>query len=78
MTPPAREKENAPAMDERSGPLASRVVASRPPHGAAAGLGPGQGTEPSIGQVFIGPGAVYYVATQTDKAQGYVTRVTAK
>jgi hypothetical protein len=37
-----------------------------------------KGTEPSIGQIFIGPGAVYYVATQTDEAQGYVTRVTAK
>jgi len=37
-----------------------------------------KGTKPSIGQIFIGPGAVYYLATQTDGTHGYVTRVTAR
>ena len=36
-----------------------------------------KGTKPSIGQIFIGPGAVYYTATDTDDPHGYVTRVTA-
>ena len=36
-----------------------------------------RGNKPSIGQIFIGPSAVYYVATNTDDAHGYVTRVTA-
>ena len=36
------------------------------------------GTKPSIGQIFIGPGVGYYVATPTDEAHGYVTRVTAR
>jgi hypothetical protein len=36
-----------------------------------------KGTKPSIGQIFIGPHAVYYVATDTDDPSGYVTRVTA-
>jgi hypothetical protein len=36
-----------------------------------------KGTKPSIGQIFIGPHAVYYTATDTDDPHGYVTRVTA-
>ena len=36
-----------------------------------------KGTKPSIGQIFIGPHAVYYVATDTNDPNGYVTRVTA-
>jgi hypothetical protein len=36
-----------------------------------------KGTKPSIGQIFIGPHAVHYVATDTDDPNGYVTRVTA-
>lgn len=36
-----------------------------------------RGNKPSIGQIFIGPKAVYYVATNTDDPHGYVTRVTA-
>jgi hypothetical protein len=35
------------------------------------------GTKPSIGQIFIGPNAVYYLATDTNDPNGYVTRVTA-
>ena len=35
------------------------------------------GTKPSIGQIFIGPGAVYYIATDTNDPAGYITRVTA-
>ena len=34
------------------------------------------GTKPSMGQIFIGPDAVYYVASDTRDAHGYVTRVT--
>jgi hypothetical protein len=36
-----------------------------------------KGTRPSMGQIFVGRGAVHYVATQTGRRQGYVTRVTA-
>src|SRR5262249_42625696 len=36
-----------------------------------------KGTKPSMGQIFIGRDAVYYVATQTGDRNGYVTRVTA-
>lgn len=36
-----------------------------------------KGTRPSMGQIFVGDGAVYYVATQTGRRNGYVTRVTA-
>lgn len=36
-----------------------------------------KGTKPSIGQIFIGPHAVYYTATDTDEPNGYVTKVTA-
>jgi hypothetical protein len=35
------------------------------------------GTKPSIGQIFIGPNAVYYIATDTNDPNGYLTRVTA-
>ena len=37
-----------------------------------------KGTKPTIGQIFIGPGAVYYTATETHDPHGYVTRVTAR
>jgi hypothetical protein len=36
-----------------------------------------KGTRPSMGQIFIGRDAVYYVAAQTGRRHGYVTRVTA-
>lgn len=36
-----------------------------------------KGTKPSIGQIFIGPHAVYYIATDTHDPNGYVTRLTA-
>jgi hypothetical protein len=37
-----------------------------------------KGTKPPIGQIFIGSdGAVYYPATDTGEANGYLTRVTA-
>jgi hypothetical protein len=36
-----------------------------------------KGTKPAIGQIFIGPRAVYYTATDTNDPNGYVTRVTA-
>lgn len=36
------------------------------------------GNEPTIGQIFIGPHhQVFYLATDTDRRNGYVTRVTA-
>ena len=35
------------------------------------------GSQPSIGRIFIGPHAVYYIATQGDGGSGYVTKVTA-
>jgi hypothetical protein len=38
---------------------------------------PVKGDKPSIGQIFVGRNAVYYVATNTHDAHGYVTRVTA-
>ena len=36
-----------------------------------------KGTRPSMGQTFVGRDAVYYVAPQTGRLHGYVTRVTA-
>lgn len=36
-----------------------------------------RGTEPSMGQIFIGQNAVYYIAAQTGQTHGYITRVTA-
>ena len=36
-----------------------------------------RGTEPSMGQIFIGQNAVYYIAAQTGRAHGYITRITA-
>ena len=37
------------------------------------------GDEPSMGQIFIGPqGRVFYLATDTDKPNGYITRITAR
>jgi hypothetical protein len=36
-----------------------------------------RGTEPSMGQIFIGRNAVYYIAAQTGRSHGYITRVTA-
>jgi hypothetical protein len=38
---------------------------------------PVKGDKPSIGQIFVGRNALYYVATNTHDAHGYVTRVTA-
>ena len=38
---------------------------------------PVKGDKPSIGQIFVGRHAVYYVATKTHDPHGYVTRVTA-
>jgi hypothetical protein len=35
------------------------------------------GSQPSIGRIFIGPDAVYYIATQGEGGNGYITRVTA-
>jgi len=35
------------------------------------------GSQPSIGRIFIGPHAVYYIATQGDGGDGFVTKVTA-
>lgn len=34
------------------------------------------GTQPSIGRIFIGPDAVYYIATQGEGGNGYITRIT--
>jgi hypothetical protein len=36
-----------------------------------------KGTEPSMGQIFIGPDAVYYIAAETGRQHGYITRITA-
>ena len=36
-----------------------------------------KGDKPSMGQIFIGTNAVYYVASNTRESNGYVTRVTA-
>lgn len=36
-----------------------------------------RGSRPSMGQIFIGQDAVYYVATESGERHGYVTRVTA-
>jgi hypothetical protein len=35
------------------------------------------GSQPSIGRIFIGPDAVYYIATEGEGGDGYVTKVTA-
>ncbi len=35
------------------------------------------GSQPSIGRIFVGPDAVYYIATEGEGGNGYVTRVTA-
>jgi hypothetical protein len=35
------------------------------------------GSQPSIGRIFIGPDAVYYIATQGEGGNGFITRVTA-
>jgi hypothetical protein len=35
------------------------------------------GSQPSIGRIFIGPDAVYYIATQGEGGGGFVTKVTA-
>jgi hypothetical protein len=35
------------------------------------------GSQPTIGRIFIGPDAVYYIATQGKGGNGYVTKVTA-
>jgi hypothetical protein len=35
------------------------------------------GSQPSIGRIFIGRHAVYYIATQGDRGKGFVTKVTA-
>lgn len=37
-----------------------------------------RGNRPSMGQIFIGRDAVYYVPTQTARPHGYITRVTAQ
>jgi hypothetical protein len=36
-----------------------------------------RGTKPTMGQIFIGEDAVYYIATQTATSNGYITRITA-
>ena len=35
------------------------------------------GTRPSMGQIFAGRDAVYYIAAQTGRRQGFITRITA-
>jgi hypothetical protein len=36
------------------------------------------GDEPTIGQIFVGPhGAIYHLSTNTNRPNGYITRVTA-
>ena len=35
------------------------------------------GSQPSIGRIFVGADAVYYIATQGEGGNGYVTKVTA-
>ena len=35
------------------------------------------GSQPSIGRIFVGSDAVYYIATQGEGGDGYVTKVTA-
>lgn len=37
-----------------------------------------KGTKPTMGQIFIGRGAVYYIATQTGTPHGYITRISTK
>jgi hypothetical protein len=36
-----------------------------------------RGTRPSMGQIFVGRRAVYYIAAQTGRRNGFITRVTA-
>ena len=36
------------------------------------------GSQPTIGRIFIGPHAVYYIATQGEGGNGYVTKVSAR
>jgi hypothetical protein len=35
------------------------------------------GSQPSIGRIFVGSDAVYYIATQGEGGNGYITKVTA-
>jgi hypothetical protein len=35
------------------------------------------GSQPSIGRIFIGSDAVYYIATQGEGGNGYITKITA-
>jgi hypothetical protein len=35
------------------------------------------GSQPTIGRIFIGTDAVYYIATQGESGNGYITKVTA-
>lgn len=35
------------------------------------------GCQPSVSQMFVGPDAVYFIATETASPRGYVTRVAA-
>ena len=37
-----------------------------------------RGTKPTMGQIFIGRNAVYYIATQTGARHGYITRIRAR
>lgn len=37
------------------------------------------GTEPSIGQIFVGPkNAIFHLSTDTNRSSGYITRITAQ
>jgi hypothetical protein len=36
------------------------------------------GSQPSIGRIFIDADAVYYIATQGEGGNGYLTKVTAR
>jgi hypothetical protein len=38
---------------------------------------PVSGVKPSIGQIFIGPDAVYYPATDAGSVKGYLNRISA-
>ncbi len=35
------------------------------------------GSQPTIGRIFIAPNAVYYIATQGEGGNGYLTKITA-
>jgi hypothetical protein len=35
------------------------------------------GSQPTIGRIFVGPDAVYYIATQGEGGNGYVTKISA-